>query len=331
MMYTNDWNAFDAFLANKISVIFHVHIPEEIGKTGHPVVLCTRKESGSSIHPIVKLRRPFQNQNPTYWQSDLVTISLPNVTILPNLDEIRYTYAINIAGWLGRDENLKFEPRASRKLDTKINGQFDIWGLKTSQLDDCNIRDFAFVKYIYNTVETNNLENSVMEYQNLLVIHRDNAIRESDLKFITDHIDNKSREKQLFLCLLLGYHVLRQGTFYELPDQFPSRLFLDALKSYKRDMIIASNVDEQMHAAIVSLVRHNAFQMQFDWLIIFEVVTEIDPNYTFVEHLRGLRYSDDLLAKFVEKAEIIKHYIFRGIEVVTYVRLAEVNFIPLKM
>ena len=64
------------------------------------------------------------------------------------------------------------------------------------------------IQYIYNTIETNNLKDRVMEYQYLLGIHRENTIRVSDLKFITDHTDNKSREKRLFLCLLLGYLVL---------------------------------------------------------------------------------------------------------------------------
>jgi len=41
-------------------------LPEEIGKTGYPVVLGNRKELGSWKQPIVKLRQPFQSQNPTY-------------------------------------------------------------------------------------------------------------------------------------------------------------------------------------------------------------------------------------------------------------------------
>ncbi|PKY61569.1 hypothetical protein RhiirA4_449862 [Rhizophagus irregularis] len=58
----------------------------------------------------------------------------------------------------------------------------------------------------------------------------------------------------------------------------------------------------------MTLVHHNAFQLKFDWLIIFIIANEIDPNYTFIDRLKSLKYSDENLAKFVEKCKTIKPY-----------------------
>src|SRR5947207_1862173 len=107
---------------NEINVIFHVHIPKEVGKDGHPVVLGDGKELGLWEHPIVKLHQPSQNQYPTYWQSDPVTISLSNFA---ERGEIQYKYAIHVVGWF--KEKVIFEGESNlnnRTLDIKRNNQF---------------------------------------------------------------------------------------------------------------------------------------------------------------------------------------------------------------
>lgn len=305
-------------------VIFHVHMPNGVEHIGSPVVLGDREELGSWQNPIVKLHRPFPHC-PTYWQSDPVTLSLSNLN--------QYKYAIHIF-----DGNFKFEgsgAQDNRTLDIWRNDQFDIWNNNHDayalgifyyyKRDTLYVHDFAFVDYIYNTIEANNIKDKVISYQHLLSHHYDLTISVSNLKFIFDRVNDKFKEKRIFLCLLLGYHIPRQESFYELPNQFPSGLLLDALDEYKQEAL-PSDIKGQMYTAIMSLIRHNAFQMQWNWLVIYKIAAEVDPDYTFVDRLRALTYpSDDLLAKFIKEIEIIRRYI-EGIEFGTYAKLAKVKF-----
>jgi len=314
---------------NEIKVIFHVHLPENIDKYGQPVVLGDGKELGSWEKPNIKLRQPFP-QNPTYWQSDPVTISLSN---LEEGHDIEYKFAIYVPKTMfRREEKIAFEgngTRDNRMLDIRSNNQFGIWKNNNYDLRINNVRDFAFVDYIYNSIKDNNLKSIVMEYQYLLTIYTEPTIRVSNLRFIINRIDDRLREKRLFLCLLLGYYIPRQQGYghYELAASFPSGLLLDALEDYKKEAL-PSDCKDQMYTAIIYLVQHNAFQMKFNWLNIFKITAEVDPNYTFIDHLRALRYSSDsLLAKFIAKgAEVIRPYI-DGIDFETYVKLAKVKIL----
>jgi hypothetical protein len=82
-----------------------------------------------------------------------------------------------------------------------------------------------------------------------------------------------------------------------------------------------------MYTAIITLIRHNSFQMKFEWLIIFTIASEVDPNYDFIERLRALKYPNEtLLAKFIKEVEVIRPYIDDTIELKTYVKLAKVKF-----
>ncbi|RGB32751.1 hypothetical protein C1646_762510 [Rhizophagus diaphanus] len=108
---------------------------------GQPVVLGNVKELGSWNNPIVKLRQPFP-QNPTYWKSDPVAISVSN------FGEVQYNYAIHTPKFtlFGREGKIIFEGidvQDRRTLNIKITDQFDIW----------RIRGFAFVYYIYDSTE----------------------------------------------------------------------------------------------------------------------------------------------------------------------------------
>jgi hypothetical protein len=310
-----------------MNVIFHVHLPEGIETNGNPVVLGNIKELGSLEKPIVKLQQLFP-QNPTYWRSNPVTISLSDI------NDIKYRYAIHISRYTlrGKEEKIVFEgngEKDDRTLDIGRNDQFDIWknNYNISEKYRTNytyIRDFAFVDYIYNTIKENNLKEKVMEYQYLLAHHKEPTIRALNLKFIINRVDDRSREKRLFLCLLLGYFIPNQGPFYELPNQFPYALLLKALHEYKLDDL-PLDAKDRMYTAITSLVQHNAFQMKFDWLVIFTIAAEVDPNCDFIERLRALEYSNEiLLAKFIKEAEVIRHYI-NDIEIETYVKLAKVK------
>jgi hypothetical protein len=164
-----------------------------------------------------------------------------------------------------------------------------------------------------------------VEYQRLLTLHNDLTIRTSNPKFIINRINNNLKEKRLFLCILLGYYISkREGSPHELPNNFPSNLLLNALEDYKQE-ILPLDTKGQMYTAIITLIKHNAFQMKFDWLIIFKIMIEVDPNCTFIKHLKALKYSDENLAKFIERCKIIKIYT-ENIKLESYVEIAKVNF-----
>ncbi|PKY26550.1 hypothetical protein RhiirB3_513718 [Rhizophagus irregularis] len=295
---------------NTLSFTFHILLPENIEENGQPVVLGNVKELGSWNNPIVKLRQPFP-QNPTYWKSDPVAISVSN------FGNVQYNYAIHTPKFtlFGREGKIIFEGidvQDRRTLNIKITDQFDIW----------RIRGFAFVDYIYDSTEVNNFKDKVVEYQRLLILHNDLTIRASNPKFIINRIDNNLKGKRLFLCILLGYYISkREGSPYVLLDNFPSNLLLNAFEDYKQE-ILPKDSKDQMYTAILTLIKHNAFQMKFDWLIIFTIVSEVDPDYTFIDHLKALKYSDENLTKFIESCKMIKSYI-ENIKLESYVKIAK--------
>ncbi|CAB4390856.1 unnamed protein product [Rhizophagus irregularis] len=294
---------------NTLSFTFHILLPN-IERNGQPVVLGDVKELGSWKNPIVKLRQPFP-QNPAYWKSDPVTISVSN------FEKIQYKYAIHTSKpTLFGEEKIEFEgidTEDNRTLNIEINDQFDIW----------KIRGFAFVDYIYDSIEANNFKDKVVEYQRLLTLHNDLTIRTSNPKFIINRINNNLKEKRLFLCILLGYYISkREGSPHELPNNFPSNLLLDALEDYKQE-ILPLDTKDQMYTAIITLIKHNAFQMKFDWLIIFTIASEVDPDYTFINHLKGLKYSNNYdLTRFIVECGLIKPYI-ENIEFGSYIEIAK--------
>ncbi|GBC14226.1 hypothetical protein GLOIN_2v1789429 [Rhizophagus irregularis DAOM 181602=DAOM 197198] len=313
----NRWMPGSSKDEDEIKVIFHVHFPEGIDKVGNPVVLGNVKELGSWKSPIVKL----SPQNRTYWRSSPVIISLSSVR-----GEIQYKYAIHTPKPVFRGkEKIEFEGvnyGDNRILNIKRNDQFDIFKSNHQLPRLSYIHDFAFVDYIYNSINADNLKAKVMEYQHLLTLHNDYTNRASNLDFIADRIDVENKDKRLFLCFLLGHYTSRRrGSLYELQNKFQSGLLLDALEDYKQDTL-PSNIKNQMSSAIIILIQHNAFQMQFDWLIIFTIASEVDPNFSFIDHLKSLKYSNDKLVKFIQGIEIIKSYI-DGIEPEFYIKVAK--------
>jgi hypothetical protein len=102
---------------NTLPFTFHILLPENIEGNGQPVVLGNIKELGSWKNPIIKLRQPF-SQNPTYWKSDPVTISVSN------FEKIQYRYATSKFILLGREEKIEFEgidTQDNRMLNIEIN------------------------------------------------------------------------------------------------------------------------------------------------------------------------------------------------------------------
>ncbi|RIA86037.1 hypothetical protein C1645_741134 [Glomus cerebriforme] len=302
---------------------FHAHLPEGIEEIGQPIILGDIKELGFWETPIVKLHRPFP-KSPTFWQSEPITISITNI---PEKNYIQYRFAIHLLKPTFHEKHV-FEgndDKDNRVLEIEIENQFAIWKNNfdlSQKLNLDQIQGDVFVDCIFNSIGVYNLKDKVMEYQYVLNLYNDFIIRASNLEYIVNHIDDKLKEKRIFLCFLLGYHILRQDLDYELPKDFPSELLLDALDNYKQETL-SSDVKVLMHTAITTLIQHNAFQYQFHWLKIFAIVTEIDPNYNFIYHFNALKYpNDDLLENFINEVEIINPHI-KNIEFEIYVKIAK--------
>ncbi|CAG8638577.1 2483_t:CDS:2, partial [Funneliformis mosseae] len=92
-------------MENKL-VTFHVHLPVDIEKLGQPVVIGNGKGLGEWKYPIAKLFRPFPNNNPTYWQSKPIVISIVSPTL-----RLSYNYAIHVPSSIFHleDEKILFE------------------------------------------------------------------------------------------------------------------------------------------------------------------------------------------------------------------------------
>ncbi|UZO21058.1 uncharacterized protein OCT59_013462 [Rhizophagus irregularis] len=131
------------------TIKFHIHLPGGIENIGQPIVLGDGKELGFWQKPIVKLRQPFP-ENLTYWQSELITISLPNFSKTNN---IKYKFAIHIPTSINEEEGENvFEgnsPEDDRMLDIERENQFAIWKNNSDLSQKLNIHidkiyDYAF-------------------------------------------------------------------------------------------------------------------------------------------------------------------------------------------
>jgi hypothetical protein len=313
------------------TIKFHIHLPGGIENIGQPIVLGDREELGFWRKPIVKLRQPFP-ENLTYWQSEPITISLPNYTKTNN---IKYKFAIHMpTSIINKEEGENvFEgnsPEDNRMLDIERENQFAIWKNNSQLSQNLNlyidkIHDYAFVNYIFNSIRFYNLKDKILEYQHLLCYYNDITLHASNIDYIVNHIKDELKERRIFLCLLLGHFISKQDLNYELPKYFPSELLLDVIDNYKqKDLPSVTKIP--MQTAITCLIQHNAFQHQFSWVKIFKVATEIDPEYVFIYYLKDLSYPDDyLLEKFIKELEIISPYIRnKNIEFDIYINFAKV-------
>src|ERR1051325_7473483 len=154
---------FFSFLMENKTFTFHIHLPIGVERVGQPVVLGDREELGSWENPIVKLHRPFR-ENPTYWKSKPVKISLTKF----EKDVIKYKFAIFTTKYVTKNE-IVFEGNEdedSRILDIERDNQFAVWkNNKNFVLSLDKIQDYAFVDCIFNSIKTNNLKDKVMDYQ----------------------------------------------------------------------------------------------------------------------------------------------------------------------
>ncbi|CAG8755079.1 13605_t:CDS:2, partial [Dentiscutata heterogama] len=209
---------------------------------------------------------------PTFWQSHTVDIQLGR-------GEIRYKYGIFNRGAVEyEEENDKY----SRTLDISTNDQYDMWQ-NNNRYNICSLGEFAFIKCIYDAVNTENLKDK--------------------------HCQSKV-DKRLFLCVFLGYYFKdARALNHQLPTHFRSDLLFEALENVQEDTF-TSDIKLIMAPVVAALVRHNAIVMvSFDWLRVFRVAQLLDPRYTFVDGIFGVRYDKEQISRLLKEwPKVVKPY-----------------------
>ncbi|GBB88978.1 hypothetical protein RclHR1_01560014 [Rhizophagus clarus] len=321
------------FQINKIKVIFHVHLPENIEKYGYPVVLGNAKELGLWENFIVKLHQPYP-QNPTYWKSDPVTISLSNSS------DILYKYAIHVSNSLLQDEKIVFEGNSehvNRILNIFRTDQFDIW--KNNNLSEryCihhnDIDDFAFVEYIYNTIKEDNLKDKVKEYQYLLTQYTELTV------WTLSHEDLLAKFiKEAKIIIPYNIKDIEFGTYVKL-DKWLIQLChnMDSLFRLWNDILLHNNAfdkirvkefsDTQIFATtnLIVQIKDNNIKKIFlemvkeildktvrqinDWLLnkIF-IICDCKRKTLVVPHSISEDILSYIMTKLQKKSEILGHY-----------------------
>ncbi|CAG8435114.1 11795_t:CDS:10, partial [Scutellospora calospora] len=277
-----------------VKVTFHVHLPQYIERYGEPVILGNCKELGGWTNITIQLTQPHKREFPTYWRSHPVEIQIGG-------NEIKYKYGIF------SNQNVDFEGEGemqNRTLDTRTNDQYDIWRNNRSH-NIFDLREFAFIRCIYDAVNIENLKDKVMQFQILLENYRDFALKFLTIDFIAQHCHDKKFEKRLFLCVLLGYYIKHRkdprSFIFQLPTNFRSNLLLEALEYVQHDTF-TSDIQPIMVPVVSALVRHNAIVIiSFEWLRIFRVAQVLDPRYTFVDGFIGANYNKDRISRLLKE------------------------------
>ncbi|CAG8604391.1 25094_t:CDS:2, partial [Cetraspora pellucida] len=278
-----------------VLVTFHVHLPPGIERHGEPVIVGNCEELGGWKMITIKLTQPHRREYSTYWRSHPIDIRIGR-------DDIKYKYGIFNQSRRSIDYEGEGEIQ-NRTLDTRTNDQYDIWQNNKSH-GIYNLREFAFVKCIYDAVNNENLKDKVMQFQSLLENHKNHTINSITIEFIMQRYQDK-KEKRLFLCVLLGYHIKYRRDPYsftsQMPTHFRSDCLLEALQSVQYDTF-TSNIKPIMTPVVVALVRHNAtVRKSFEWLKIFQVAQVLDPNYSFVDGFMNVRYDSEHISHLLKE------------------------------
>ncbi|CAG8759712.1 20936_t:CDS:2, partial [Cetraspora pellucida] len=249
-----------------VLVTFHVHLPPNIERHGEPVIVGNCEELGGWKMITIKLTQPHRREYSTYWRSHPIDIRIGR-------DDIKYKYGIFNQSRRSIDYEGEGEIQ-NRTLDTRTNDQYDIWQNNKSH-GIYNLREFAFVKCIYDAVNNENLK------------------------------DKDKEEKRLFLCVLLGYHIKYRRNPYsfisQMPTHFRSDCLLEALQSVQYNTF-TSNIKPIMIPVVVALVRHNAtVRKSFEWLKIFRVAQVLDPNYSFVDGFMNVCYDSEHISHLLKE------------------------------
>ncbi|CAG8741893.1 2597_t:CDS:2, partial [Acaulospora morrowiae] len=270
-------------------------------RLGSPFVFGNIKELGNWETP-VKLRQSTRRTphgvHDTYWFSEPIKIYLSD---LENIPEIRYKYGIAISQQAILRKNVDvilegFDAQYERVLwfQGSIN-QYDVW--ENNDLLAFEVKDFAFLDIIYNSLNAGNLKEKIFEFQLILENQRSHLATIPLYKFIRERFsDAKLKEQKLFLLVLLGY---RSHFFYERNDISESMALklLDVVKHIREDTY-PSDISRIIIMAIDLLVRlsaHSGFSSEknlYSFLNAFKEralphLENVD-EYTYIRVMRWL-------------------------------------------
>ncbi|CAG8516315.1 4944_t:CDS:2 [Funneliformis mosseae] len=273
-----------------IEIIFHVHLPKI--RYGEPVIAGSIEELGNWREPKVKLKQ-YNNRvwkHTSYWYSEPIRIPIN-----------RYKYAVYLY-------NFKFEgfgQEDDRVLDIRSNNTFDIWK-RNSTYNINQITDYMFLDVIYESVTLENIKDITLDYSSILEQHHELTLSVTNIQFISNRVSDASIGKLLFLCFLLGHCPNTYGSF-ELPREFQSIPLLQAFFTVHSDTFPTS-CWQFVFKGVEHLIHHNIINGLSEWLNIFTIARDIDPQYKFIDTITFAKCNDDKYIK--DYFEIIQKHEF---------------------
>lgn len=100
----------------------------------------------------------------------------------------------------------------------------------------------------------------------------------------------------LFLCVILGYYIDHQSSWFykpSLPDSFPSDIMIKELKKiYDNSSLLPYDTQPMFVKAISALVQHNSKHGFTDWTTIFALAPRFDATYSFIDSIEVYDYKE---------------------------------------
>ncbi|CAG8450996.1 12083_t:CDS:2, partial [Cetraspora pellucida] len=290
---------------SEIYITFHVHMPEKLDGSMHPIVVGNIKELGGWKRPVVKLHQIEPNS--TYWVSDRIRI------YVKESDSPRYKYAIYrpktsrgfwsaASNWVFGDQTIIMEGNSdkdNRELSYKEN-QYDVWKtnyFKNLYEPDIN-HEFKFVFAIYESVTLENFKDKVMEFQRLLKQYSKQTVQSISIDSILNYFSRAHKNGQkIFTCVMLAYHIeefqRQTSNRVKLPEKFPSADLLQILQEIQIENPLPKSAERPFTLATSALVKHNSLRRNsFDWMKMFSVAPILDPTYLFLSQIEKHKYTN---------------------------------------
>ncbi|CAJ0851865.1 10247_t:CDS:2, partial [Entrophospora sp. SA101] len=274
-----------------IEVKFHVHLPQSVKGKGDICVVGSIKELGEWIEPVVKLCQQsskFSKNKSIYWFSNIVKIPLQ---VIEENHKITYKYAIFLNSKqrkaLKNDISFEgFDGKYERLLETSHRNHYDIWKDNDYFKISFGINNYEFVNTIYNTLDANNLNDKLFEFDTIFQKHKELVIEAAGYNFKPHN-------------LLDSINQIKESTF-------PSQFCQIALKG------------------IIDLVYHIGKQNSLDWLNIFSVANILDKEYSFLDSFSDINYDNNTMKGFFEALpSLVKPYIDDGLDINIYTKIAK--------
>ncbi|CAG8495506.1 695_t:CDS:10, partial [Dentiscutata erythropus] len=284
-----------------IVIVFYVHMPR-INEIGFPFVVGNIPELGDwdKDKTTIKLTEKKINGKPTScWESKPVRIPLAQ---FEKKVTIEYKYAIKEKGKKSKSKPLILEGGKNRVLEVDGGDKYEIWEENGSKITfPSEFRDVYLVKIIYDSVTSENLKEKIMKYEKILERYPKSTKAATSIEFIMNSfLEDKSLEKRLFLCVLLGYYVKgRDSQYSSLPPKFQSSLVFETIQNINAETF-QSGTYKILALTIPLLVRHNYLSLSetHDWLKVFGVANFIDPKYEFLNYLTDFNYGEKTMNNF---------------------------------